>query len=126
MILSIIHLLITPSFDEQQERTPLLSTQTQQEYGTSSTKKVEPSAFDGFFKKMKKLLPYIWPRHNFKLQLYVLLCFGLMSVGFLVNILAPRQIGFIVDNLRKGEFSWLPIVLYVGLKFLQGGVYIIL
>ncbi|KAG2230304.1 hypothetical protein INT48_001070 [Thamnidium elegans] len=121
VILSIVHLLITPSNDQhdQQERSPLLGTQ-QVQYGTS-TEKVEPSAFEGFFVKMKKLLPYIWPHHNLKLQAYVVLCFALMSVGFLVNILAPRQIGFIVDNLRKGEFAWLPIVLYVGLKFLQGG-----
>lgn len=126
VILSVGHLFNNPSSLNDQERSPLLGSAAQQ-YGTSTRetqpkKLIEPSAFEGFFEKMKKLLPYIWPHGDLKLQLYVVLCFVLMSFGFLVNLLAPQQIGYIVDNLRTGEFAWMPIVIYVGLKFLQGGV----
>lgn len=88
---------------------------------TTTAAIVTESPFSGFVGKMKKLLPFIWPHHDLKLQIYVLLCFFIMGLGFVVNLLAPRQIGRIVDNLREGQFSWLPIVAYIGLKFLQGG-----
>lgn len=130
VLLSIIHLFSNNSTSTDQERTPLLgSTSNSAQYGASSSAtndqskaKKEPGAFDDFFVKMKKLLPFIWPRHDVKLQIYVVLCLVLMILGFVVNLLAPRQIGKIVDNLRQGQFSWLPILAYIGLKFLQGGV----
>lgn len=130
VLLSIIHLFSNNSTSTDQERTPLLgSTSNSAQYGASSSAtndqpktKKGSGAFDDFFVKMKKLLPFIWPRHDVKLQIYVVLCLVLMILGFVVNLLAPRQIGKIVDNLRQGQFSWLPILAYIGLKFLQGGV----
>ncbi|KAG2210102.1 hypothetical protein INT46_010307 [Mucor plumbeus] len=105
--------------------TTTIHSQQHHHYGsttiTTTTITITESPFSGFTGKMKKLLPFIWPHHDLKLQLYVLLCFFIMGVGFVVNLLAPRQIGRIVDNLREGQFSWLPIVAYIGLKFLQGG-----
>ncbi|CEP20145.1 hypothetical protein [Parasitella parasitica] len=69
---------------------------------------------------MKKLLPFIWPRNSLKLQSCVFLCFFTVGLGLLVSILAPFQIGRIVDDLRDGQFSWFSIVVYIGLKSLQG------
>ncbi|KAG2199718.1 hypothetical protein INT47_012854 [Mucor saturninus] len=128
LMLSIGHLFNNPPSANDGERSALLSS-TAQQYGTRETQPTtstktptsEPSPFEGFFYKMKKLLPFIWPHHDYKLQLYVVLCFVLMSLGFAVNLLAPQQIGYIVDNLKAGEFAWMPIMIYVGLKFLQGG-----
>jgi ATP-binding cassette subfamily B (MDR/TAP) protein 6 len=132
VLLSIVHLFSNNTSSTDQERAPLLgssnTTAAHQQYGTptvnedTNKNKKEPGAFDDFFVKMKKLLPFIWPHHNLKLQIYVLLCFLIMTLGFAVNLLAPRQIGKIVDNLRQGQFPWIPILVYIGLKFLQGGV----
>jgi ATP-binding cassette subfamily B (MDR/TAP) protein 6 len=130
LCLSIVHLFNSnTTLSTEAETSPLLGStatihsQQHHQYGTTAprTVKKEPGAFDNFFEKMKKLLPFIWPRHDLKLQLYVVLCFLLMTVGFAVNLLAPLQIGRIVDNLRQGQFSWVPILAYIGLKFLQGG-----
>lgn len=132
LLLSVIYLLTPRS--AVAESSPLLgstttiNSQQHRHYGsttvtttTTTTVLVTESPFSGFVGKMKKLLPFIWPHRDLKLQIYVLLCFFIMSLGFVVNLLAPRQIGRIVDNLREGQFSWLPIVAYIGLKFLQGG-----
>lgn len=133
VVLSIIHLFndnVSSSTDG--ERAPLLNNSTtrstSQPYGSSNIveeiteqKAKEVGAFNDFFGKMKKLLPYIWPHHDIKLQIFVVIYFLLMCCGFLVNLLAPRQIGLIVDNLKQGTFTWIPILAYIGLKFLQGG-----
>ncbi|KAI8051073.1 uncharacterized protein B0P05DRAFT_562857 [Gilbertella persicaria] len=118
VLLSIAHLFST-NHNTLDEASPLLGQQQQENYGTKTNN--EPSPFSGFMEKMKKLLPFIWPHHNLKLQLYVVLCFVIMIFGFIVNLLAPRQIGQIVDNLKEGQFPWIPILFYIGLKFLQGG-----
>ncbi|CAO0795626.1 unnamed protein product [Mucor circinelloides] len=130
LLLSVVY-LFKPRSTAVAESSPLLgstttiNSQQQHHYGsttiTTTTVIVTESPFSGFVGKMKKLLPFIWPHHNLKLQIYVLICFFIMGLGFVVNLLAPRQIGRIVDNLREGQFSWLPILAYIGLKFLQGG-----
>lgn len=127
VVLSIVHLFNYTFNEQQQEREPLLAgSNNGQHYGSSSNSRdivtKEPGPFHDFFGKMKKLLPYIWPHHDTKLQIYVVIYFLLMCCGFAVNLLAPRQIGIIVDNLKKGAFAWAPILAYIGLKFLQGGV----
>lgn len=137
VVLSIVHLFNNASTTDA-EQEPLIASNNNKastrQYGTttatssSANEQIlqaiakEPSAFDDLLGKMKKLLPYIWPHHDFKLQSFVVLYFLLMCCGFAVNLLAPRQIGIIVDNLRTGTFTWIPILAYIGLKFLQGGV----
>lgn len=136
VVLSIVHLFNNASTTDA-EQEPLIASNNNKastrQYGTttatssSANEQIlqaiakEPSAFDDLLGKMKKLLPYIWPHHDFKLQSFVVLYFLLMCCGFAVNLLAPRQIGIIVDNLRTGTFTWIPILAYIGLKFLQGG-----
>lgn len=141
VVLSIVHLFNNASTTDA-EREPLITNNSNnnnkastRQYGAATTTTTtsaneqilqaiakEPSAFDDLLGKMKKLLPYIWPHHDYKLQSFVVLYFLLMCCGFAVNLLAPRQIGIIVDNLRTGTFTWVPILAYIGLKFLQGGV----
>lgn len=126
--MSIGHLFNNPPSDDGERSALLGSTTTTSapQYGTRETQLYkpvkDPSPFKGFGEKMKKLAPFLWPHHSYKLQLYAVLCFIFMGLGFAVNLLAPQQIGYIVDNLKAGEFSWTPIIVYVGLKFLQGRV----
>ncbi|KAI7849527.1 hypothetical protein BDC45DRAFT_573904 [Circinella umbellata] len=117
------------------ERAPLLATSatTTETYGATSasseqqrdetSRKGEPSAFSNFFGKMRKLLPYIWPHKSVWLQLLVVICFLLMIAGIIVNVLAALAIGRVVDGFEqdKGKFAWGAVLVYVGLRFLQGG-----
>ncbi|KAI9251944.1 hypothetical protein BDA99DRAFT_444174 [Phascolomyces articulosus] len=114
------------------EREPLLGvTATTETYGTTAaaeghdetSRKGEPSAFSNFFQKMRKLLPYIWPHKSIWLQLLVVVCFLLMITGIFVNVLVALAIGRVVDGFEqdKGKFAWGAVLVYVGLRFLQGG-----
>ncbi|XP_060533810.1 ATP-binding cassette sub-family B member 6 [Cylas formicarius] len=84
------------------------------------------STWRNFFKKMRTLLPFLWPKKYFSLQFRVIFCFLLLAGGRVTNLYVPLYSGFIVDSLTDGkghniEFRWDWILLYVGLKFLQGG-----
>ncbi|KAG2181371.1 hypothetical protein INT43_008954 [Umbelopsis isabellina] len=80
-----------------------------------------------FFSKMRKLLPFMWPKHSKKLQIYVGLCFVILIIGRIVNFLTPLQFGIVVESLENvingGERwqVWKAILLYTALKVLQGG-----
>jgi ATP-binding cassette subfamily B (MDR/TAP) protein 6 len=86
----------------------------------------ELGAFADFFSKMRKLLPFIWPKGNTWLQFLVMICFGLLIIGRIVNVLTQIQLKSVVDDLsgEQGQihFPWKAILFYVFLRFLQGGV----
>lgn len=48
-----------------------------------------PSAWQGFGRKVRLLLPYVWPKGSPALQVLVLLCVGLLLAERLVNVLVP-------------------------------------
>eukprot|EP00054_Salpingoeca_dolichothecata_P011328 m.62926 g.62926 ORF g.62926 m.62926 type:complete len:853 (+) comp19412_c0_seq4:117-2675(+) len=91
------------------------------------------SAFAGFFGKVKQLWPFVWPRDDAWLQLRVLLCLTLLAGGRVVNLFVPLCYKKVVDDLTpKGDqdpqadenrlkFPWEAILVYVVLRFLQGG-----
>lgn len=54
-----------------------------------------------FFAKMRKLLPFMWPKNSRKLQIYVGLCFSIMVTGRIVNLLTPVQFGVVVETLQN-------------------------
>ncbi|XP_068102109.1 ATP-binding cassette sub-family B member 6 [Hyperolius riggenbachi] len=82
------------------------------------------STWQGFWKKVRLLVPYLWPRGNVLLQLLVLLCMGLMGVERAINVFVPIYYKTIVDQLTEGAV-WhalaLTVCIYVLLKLLQGG-----
>ncbi|XP_031156309.1 ATP-binding cassette sub-family B member 6, mitochondrial [Sander lucioperca] len=85
-----------------------------------------PSVWQGFGRKVKLLLPYVWPKGNAALQGLVLLCVGLLAAERLVNVLVPVYSKNIVNELSAGgESSWTSLIatvcIYTLLKFLQGG-----
>ncbi|XP_071779898.2 ATP-binding cassette sub-family B member 6 [Centroberyx gerrardi] len=82
------------------------------------------STWQGFRKKVRLLVPYMWPRGSVFLQLLVLLCLGLLGIERVINVFVPIYYKNIVNELTDGS-SWntlaTTVCVYVLLKFLQGG-----
>jgi ATP-binding cassette, subfamily B (MDR/TAP), member 6 len=79
------------------------------------------STFRNAWKKLKTLMPFLWPKGSFQLQLQVIFCILLMLTGRFVNIYVPLYNKKIVDALTMQKFDFGMILIYVGIKFLQGG-----
>ena len=47
------------------------------------------SAFRNAFKKLRKLLPYLWPKKDVVLQITVLLCILLLAAGRVIKLFLP-------------------------------------
>ncbi|RVE75415.1 hypothetical protein OJAV_G00016570 [Oryzias javanicus] len=82
------------------------------------------STWQGFRRKVRLLVPYMWPRGNVFLQVLVLFCLGLLGVERAVNVFVPIFYKNIVNELTNGD-PWRSVATtvctYVLLKFLQGG-----
>jgi len=98
----------------------------------------EGSSWADVGRKMRLLLPYLWPKGHMLLQLAVVLCIILLLAARVVNLFIPLYYKYIVDSLTpvagiedgiQGEFvtvsglrfRWDLVLVYVTLKFLQGG-----
>ncbi|KAL2181557.1 ABC transporter-like protein [Thermothelomyces heterothallicus CBS 202.75] len=66
--------------------------------------------------------PYLWPSKSAKLQGVVLLCFVLVILQRVVNILVPAQLGVLTDTFKKQGIDrvWLELGLLILYKLLQG------
>ncbi|XP_060533960.1 ATP-binding cassette sub-family B member 6-like isoform X2 [Cylas formicarius] len=83
------------------------------------------STWTGAWKKFKTLAPFLWPKKDVCLQIRVLFCFCLLGLGRVVNLNVPIYNKYVVDSLtpeagKELEFRWDWILIYAGLKFLQG------
>uniref|UniRef100_A0A672H297 ATP-binding cassette, sub-family B (MDR/TAP), member 6a n=1 Tax=Salarias fasciatus TaxID=181472 RepID=A0A672H297_SALFA len=82
------------------------------------------STWQGFTKKVRLLVPYMWPRGSVFLQMLVLFCLGLLGVERAINVFVPIYYKNIVNDLTDRK-SWRTVAttvcVYVLLKFLQGG-----
>lgn len=45
--------------------------------------------------------PYLWPKDTLVLRLHVMVCFGLVILQRVVNVLVPTQIGLVVEKLYR-------------------------
>ncbi|CAG8624387.1 19709_t:CDS:10, partial [Gigaspora rosea] len=81
-----------------------------------------PQNIGDFLSRSKKLIPFLWPAHDIKLQVLIVICILLLVVGRIVNALLPYQNKVLVDRLTAGETIWKDILIFVGLRFLQGDV----
>lgn len=83
------------------------------------------STWKNFWKKMRTLLPFLWPKKDMSLQFRVFFCFFLLIAGRVVNLYVPIYNKMIVDSMipdkAKLIFQWDWVLIYVALKFLQGG-----
>ncbi|XP_073722339.1 ATP-binding cassette sub-family B member 6 [Misgurnus anguillicaudatus] len=82
------------------------------------------STWKDFGKKVRLLIPYMWPKGNILLQLLVLMCLTLLGAERAINVFVPIYYKNIVNQLTDGS-SWktlaTTVCVYVFLKFLQGG-----
>ncbi|KAI9140536.1 hypothetical protein BKA69DRAFT_1125616 [Paraphysoderma sedebokerense] len=94
----------------------------------ADTKYKPPHSFRDYSDKFKKLMPFIWPTTDRFLQFLIIVCFVLLVTGRVVNVLVPYEYKKLVDVLSvvldggKPAYAWDEILLFVFLRFLQGGV----
>ena len=86
------------------------------------------STWSGFWLKLRRLLPYMWPSDNPWLQMRVVFCVLLLIVVRVINVLVPIYYKKIVDTFsyvddQKVEegWPWHIVVIWISLKLLQGG-----
>ena len=98
------------------------------------------SAFSDLWMKFKLLFPYVWPRGHPLLQLRVVVCFVILVAVRVINVYVPIYYKKIVDGLTSNSsvsaldrrvdivgpqtgltFPLVSILIYVFLRFLQGG-----
>ena len=105
-------------------------------------KSSQGSTFANIFRKCKLLFPYVWPKGHPLLQLQVVICFLILAGGRVINLYVPIYYKIIVNALTPNStqpsqlvdtmlgFTVTPlgvtfpmgsILIYVFLKFLQGG-----
>ncbi|KAJ5118279.1 hypothetical protein N7526_009916 [Penicillium atrosanguineum] len=69
--------------------------------------------------------PYMWPSKSRRLKIVAVICFGLLVLQRVVNLLVPYQVGVITDSLSfsegKLQVPWMNICLYILYRWLQGG-----
>ncbi|CEP07529.1 hypothetical protein [Parasitella parasitica] len=132
-VLSLIQLMTTKRHIQNSETSPLLATRAS--YGAmansssgnnemiNTSKDANRSGYQDFWNKIRKVMPYIWPHNDRKLQNLVVFCFLLMLLGLTINVYTPLQIGRVVDqfNREPETFAWAAVCAYVAFKFLQGG-----
>ncbi|RIB18679.1 hypothetical protein C2G38_2085056 [Gigaspora rosea] len=96
------------------------------ENASQSTQQNQPKkgGISDFYDKMLRLLPFLWPKKKPFLQFLVFICFGLLIIGRVVNVLVPKQLKVITDELtgENVRFPWDAILIYAFLRFLQSGV----
>lgn len=95
---------------------------------------VPPKGKDGaeqgwiaYLKKFGIFLPYLWPKENVYLQCVVVFCFGLLIIARVLNVLVPRQLGIVADELSgdvpaSTQHIWGMVLLYVFYRFMQSGM----
>ncbi|KAJ5888210.1 hypothetical protein N7495_008251 [Penicillium taxi] len=70
--------------------------------------------------------PYLWPSKSRRLQIVVVLCFILLILQRVANVLVPYQVGVVTDALSRDDEAgfrvpWFEIFMYVVYRWLQGG-----
>jgi ATP-binding cassette subfamily B (MDR/TAP) protein 6 len=131
VLLSLIHMFTRERDTNEADSLLATSSRRQPGYGSVPTTAApdaaaspEPSGLKNFMAQFQKILPYIWPHGNSHLQFLIFVCFALMILGLVINVFTPVQIGRVVDEISdgRGKFAWAAVSLYVGFRFLQGGV----
>ncbi|KAJ4299932.1 ATP-binding cassette-type vacuolar membrane transporter Hmt1 [Kalmusia sp. IMI 367209] len=75
-----------------------------------------------YLKGYKVFFPYLWPSKDRRLQIMVIICFIIVLLQRVVNVLVPDQIGRITDRLEDRERGnpWKAIMLFIAFRFIQG------
>ncbi|PWZ02220.1 hypothetical protein BCV70DRAFT_204909 [Testicularia cyperi] len=79
-----------------------------------------PPTLRVFAHRIRVLFPYLWPSKSFKLQFVAVICVIVLFAARVVNFFTPQALGTLVDDLSQGKSPWADVVIYAGLKMLQG------
>ncbi|KAM0273590.1 hypothetical protein ACHAQH_008253 [Verticillium albo-atrum] len=88
--------------------------------GSARRTQVSGTGWLDYFAGFKVLFPYLWPKDSPAYQAIVVVCMALLICQRTVNVLAPLQLGVLVDSLGEGRLPYREIVLYVVYRALQG------
>lgn len=70
------------------------------------------------------LFPYLWPSKSCRLQIVAIVCFVLLILQRVVNVLVPYQVGIITNamSVHEGQIQvpWFEICMYIIFRSLQG------
>lgn len=88
--------------------------------------KVPSKSWWEYIRGYSLFFPYLWPAKSLRLQITVVICFTLVMMARVVNVLVPYQVSVITDILsgeREGDWGipWGQICLYILFRLLQGG-----
>ena len=77
-----------------------------------------------YLKGYRVFFPFLWPSKDRHLQFIVLLCFFLVALQRVINILVPIETS-VITNILAGEYGpprlpWGHILIYLGCRYLQG------
>ncbi|KAF8335769.1 uncharacterized protein EI90DRAFT_3047074 [Cantharellus anzutake] len=75
--------------------------------------------------RIRRLFPYLWPRHELKLEALAFFCVLLLVAGRFITFFVPATLKKLVEIFeQQGQTSrpspWGFLLLYAGLRFLQG------
>ena len=87
--------------------------------------KLPPKTWWEYIRGYSLFFPYLWPAGSLRLQIIVVICFLLLILGRVVNVLVPVEAGKITDVLASKEggrpiIPWLDISLFILFRLLQG------
>ncbi|KAL8700256.1 MAG: hypothetical protein Q9201_005553 [Fulgogasparrea decipioides] len=87
--------------------------------------KVPSKSWWEYIRGYSLFFPYLWPAKSRRLQIVVIICFALVMMARVVNLLVPIQVGRITDILSGDEgqnlgVPWGQICLYILYRLLQG------
>jgi ABC-type transport system involved in Fe-S cluster assembly fused permease/ATPase subunit len=101
--------------------TPVQSTAPGVKVDTKSEISYNPS-WSELWKRLRRLTPYLWPKHSPSLQFLAFLCILVLLLGRAVNLAMPLTLGKVVSILegKTKQSLWPYLFGYVCLRFLQG------
>lgn len=99
--------------------------------------KVPSKSWWEYIRGYSLFFPYLWPAKSLRLQITVVICFSLVMMARVVNVMVPLQVS-VITNILSGEgegegegdgegethyvgVPWGPICLYILYRLLQGG-----
>ncbi|KAL9029514.1 MAG: hypothetical protein Q9196_002252 [Gyalolechia fulgens] len=97
-----------------------------QDAGWVRPTKVPSKTWWEYIRGYSLFFPYLWPAKSRPLQITVVICFFLVMLARVVNLLVPIQVGRITNILsgEEGQYPgvpWREICLYILYRLLQGG-----
>ncbi|CAN8096835.1 unnamed protein product [Discula destructiva] len=101
------------------------SRQKQTEFAFYRPDKLPHRSWWEYIRGYHVFFPYLWPAKEPRLQVLVCLCFALVILQRIVNVLVPIRLGLLVNALAGAEVAhgpmpWSELFFFLALKLMQG------